>query len=429
MKFLWRVKILDKETIGKFVSIKRKKLRMTQKQLAKKLGVSFQSVSKWENGLAYPGIDILPALARELKTTTDEILDGCECIQHEMTYKKAGVDILHMNSIKNEMINIMNLVNRYDNTSLDSYASLCDAHFPWIEHPMLLLKTEDPGSKQKLAMEYGYVETICYDLINHLINDIVVMGGTPLVVLDTIVCGDAQKERLKKIVESISNACNKNECFLIGGKTSVQPQVLGKGTYFLSASAVGIVEKNRVFDGTKIKEGDVILGIESNGLHTSGYSLVRLLIDKIPEITMGRIEGKTFIEQIMQPHTSYYQAVKGLQKEEYLHGMAHITGGGIVGNLRRVLHDGMCAEIDLSRIHILPIFKYIKEQGKICDTEMLQIFNLGVGFVLIVSPDRICDAIKAIPHEFVTYEIGRIILGGEKISLINELKWESEKFD
>ncbi len=420
---------MNKKRIGKFIAKKRKEFGMTQTQLSKKLGVSFQSVSKWENGLVYPGIDILPALARTLRTTADEILEGCERIQDEMTYKKAGVDILYMDSIKNEMINVMNFANRYGPNEIVSYASLYDVNFNNIDNPILLLKTEDPGSKQKLAIEYGYTEAICHDLINHLVNDIVVMGGKPLAVLGTIVCGDIQRDKLKKIVKCISDACNDNECDLIGGKTSVYPQVVEKESYFLCASAVGIADRKNVIDGSKINEGDIILGIASNGLHTSGYSLVRMLMDKIPEIMTEKIKEKSFVEQIMNPHTSYYHAVKELQGKEYLHGMAHITGGGLIGNLQRVLREGLCAEIDLSKIRILPIFKYIKDKGKIRDIEMLRTFNMGVGFVLIVSPDRISEVIQTIPQKFSCYEIGRIISSEKKVSLIDELKWEEKEFD
>lgn len=152
-------------------------------------------------------------------------------------------------------------------------------------------------------------------------------------------------------------------------------------------------------------------------------------MDKIPEIMTEKIKGKSFIEQIMNPHISYYHAVKELQGKEYLHGMAHITGGGLVGNLQRVLHEGLCAEIDLSKIQILPIFKYIKDKGKIRDVEMLRTFNMGVGFVLIVSPDKTSEIIQTISKKYLCYEIGRIFFSNKKVSLINELQWEEKEID
>ncbi len=139
----------------------------------------------------------------------------------------------------------------------------------------------------------------------------------------------------------------------------------------LTSSIAGIVEKSKVIDGSSIKEGDVVLAITSNGLHTNDYSLVRLLMDKMPQIKLDKIDGLTFIEQIMKPHTPYYRSIKGLFDKDVIHGMAHITGGGIEGNLCRVIPDGLSAQIDLSKLKILDIFKYIRDNGNISDEEML----------------------------------------------------------
>lgn len=209
--------MLDYKKTGTFLASKRKQAQMTQADVAQKLGVSFQSVSKWENGT-------LP--------------------------------------------------------------------FPEIPHPVLVLKSEEPGSKQKLAMEYGYSESICHDMINHLVNDIMVMGARPLAVLDTIVCGNAEKETIKSFIKGISDACRENGCSLVGGETSIQPQVVAKGVYVLTSSIAGIISKDKVIDGSGITEGDTVLAVASNGLHTNGYSLVRMLMDQMPQIKLEKLMGK-----------------------------------------------------------------------------------------------------------------------------------------
>lgn len=193
---------------------------------------------------------------------------------------------------------------------LGPFASLYDIKFNNIASPVLVLKSEEPGSKQKLATEYGYTESICHDMINHLVNDMVVMGATPLAVLDTIVCGKAEKDTIKSLVKGISEACKENERSLVGGETSIQPSVIENGTYILTSSIAGIVDKDKVIVGSKIEENDIVLAIESNGLHTNGYSLARLLMDKLPHIKLEKINNLTFIEQIMKPHTPYYKAIK-----------------------------------------------------------------------------------------------------------------------
>lgn len=415
--------MLNSKKIGKFISERRKLLGLTQQQLADKLLISYQAVSKWENGTSYPNIDILYDLSICLQVTVDELLTGSEKGLDKMSYSKAGVDISYTDSIKKEMAKHLETKDKRVLNGLGPFASLYDINFPNINNPVLVLKSEEPGSKQKLAMEYGYTESICHDMINHLVNDIVVMGAKPLAVLDTIICGNAEKDTINTLVKGVSDACKDNDCTLVGGETSIQPSVVDSGTYVLTSSIAGIVEKDRVIDGSKIQEGDIVLAIASNGLHTNGYSLVRMMMEKYPEIKLEHIDGMTFIERIMKPHVPYYKAIKGLFNKEFLHGMAHITGGGIEGNLCRIIPDGMSAIIDLSKIKILNIFKYIKQRGNISDTEMLHTFNMGVGFNLVVNPKNKDEVIKEVSKFFDCYEIGEIASGEEKVIFKKNLNW------
>lgn len=415
--------MLNGEKIGLFIMNRRKELGLTQQQLADKLHISFQAVSKWEKGTTYPNIEILRDLAIVLDVSTDEILAGGRKETDGLSYSKAGVNIAYTDAIKKEMAQHLESGDKRVLNGLGPFASLYDIRFPSIKEPVLVLKSEEPGSKQKLAMEYGYTESICHDMINHLVNDIVVMGAKPLAVLDTIVCGNAEKETIKTLVKGISDACRANECSLVGGETSIQPSVVDSGVYVLTSSIAGIVEKSRVIDGSKIQTGDVVLAIASNGLHTNGYSLVRLLMDKMPQIKLDKIDGMTFIEQIMKPHTPYYKSIKDLLELNILHGMAHITGGGIEGNLNRVIPDGLGAVIDLSKLRMQNIFKYIRNAGNIGDAEMLRTFNCGVGFILVVS-ERDADFVKAsVSKMYDCYEIGRIESRPDKIAFESRINW------
>lgn len=415
--------MLNSTKVGNFIMEKRKALGMTQQQLADKLNVSFQAVSKWENGTTYPNIEILRDLAIVLEVTVDEILAGSEKEADGLSYSKAGIDITYTDTIKKEMAKHLETKDSRVLNGLGPFASLYDIKFPEIENPVLVLKSEEPGSKQKLAMEYGYTESICHDMINHLVNDIVVMGAKPLAVLDTIVCGNAEKDTIKTLVKGISDACRENECSLVGGETSIQPLVVDSGVYVLTSSIAGIVERTKVIDGSAIEEGDAVLAIASNGLHTNGYSLVRLLMDKMPQIKLDKIDGLTFIEQIMKPHTPYYKALKDLFDTGMIHGMAHITGGGIEGNLCRVIPDGLSAKIDLSRLRILNIFKYIRNNGNISDEEMLRTFNCGVGFNVVVSQKDKVAVMKHINRFYDCYEIGRVEKGDVKVWFEKRMSW------
>lgn len=415
--------MLNSTKVGNFIMDRRKELGMTQQQLADKLLISFQAVSKWENGITYPNIEILHDLAIALSVTVDEILAGAKREAEGLSYSKAGVDITYTDTIKKEMSKHLETSDKRVLNGLGPFAALYDINFPEIQEPVLVLKSEEPGSKQKLAMEYGYTESICHDMINHLVNDIVVMGAKPLAVLDTIVCGNAEKDTIKSLVKGVSEACRENECSLVGGETSIQPSVVEHGVYVLTSSIAGIVEKSKVIDGSKIEENDVVLAVASNGLHTNGYSLVRLLMDKMPEIKLDKIDGLTFIEQIMKPHTPYYKSIKDLLKTDAIHGMAHITGGGIEGNLSRVIPEGLCAKIDLSKLRILEIFKYIRHHGNVSEEEMLRTFNCGVGFNLVVPEQYKEMVIKHVCKYYDCYEIGKIVKDTKKISFEKHVNW------
>lgn len=415
--------MLNSIKVGNFIADRRKKLRLTQQQLADRLNVSFQAVSKWENGIAYPNIEILYDLAICLEVSVDEILIGSEREEEGLSYSKAGVDITYTDTIKREMAKHLETKDWRVLNGLGPFASLYDINFPEMKEPVLVLKSEEPGSKQKLAMEYGYTESICHDMINHLVNDIVVMGAKPLAVLDTIVCGNAEKDTISTLVKGIADACKINECSLVGGETSIQPLVVDAGVYVLTSSIAGVVEKSKIIDGSAIEVGDAILAIASNGLHTNGYSLVRLLMDKMPQIKLDKIGGLTFVEQIMKPHTPYYKAIKGLFDSKVIHGMAHITGGGIEGNLCRVIPDGLSAKIDLSKVKPLDIFKYIRNNGNISDEEMLRTFNCGVGFNVVVAQKNKTMVMKHINQFCNCYEVGTIERGEKKVVFENRMNW------
>ena len=415
--------MLSGERMGNFIMSKRKELGLTQQQLADRLSISFQAVSKWENGTTYPNIEILGDLSAVLGVTVDELLSGSRKESDGLSYSKAGIDITYTDSIKKEMSKHLETGDRRVLNGLGPFASLYDISFPEIKEPVLVLKSEEPGSKQKLAMEYGYTESICHDMINHLVNDIAVMGAKPLAVLDTIVCGNAEKDTISSLVRGISDACRENECSLVGGETSIQPLVVDHGVYVLTSSIAGIVERSQIIDGSSIEEGDAVIAAASNGLHTNGYSLVRLLMDRMPQIKLEKIDGLTFIEQIMKPHTPYYRAIKGLFGRDAVHGMAHITGGGIEGNLCRVVPDGLSAHIDLSALRVPQLFGFIRSAGNINDDEMLRTFNCGVGLVLVTSQRDKGAVIDHIKQFGDCYEIGTVVRGDEKVRFEGRINW------
>jgi phosphoribosylformylglycinamidine cyclo-ligase len=336
------------------------------------------------------------------------------------------VNIELADSVKEEM---SKFVSRGDSRILNqfgAFASLFEAKFRGIKHPVLVLKAEEPGSKQWLALKYKRVRGIGYDTINHLINDIVVMGAHPVAVLDTIICGKLQKSVVVEIVKSMSEACEEQECSLVGGETSEQPGVLANGIYVLCASGVGVVDKSKIIDGSRVQLGDRILGLVSNGPHTNGYTLIRKIIANDEKIIRSRVGSETFLDAILRPHKCYYKCLRGLFSMPQLHGLAHITGGGIEGNLGRILPEGLSARVDLREVQVPPVFEAIRSAGKVSDSEMMRTFNMGVGMALIVRPSAVEKIRKHLLNEGCdSFVIGKISRGRRSVQFVGKLNWQS----
>ena len=354
-----------------------------------------------------------------------------------LSYEKAGVNIDNADATKAQMAKTMATADPRILHRPGAFASLFDASFPGIAHPVLVLKTEEPGSKQKIVFQHratrGGVASIAFDMINHLIDDIIVVGAKPLAIQDCIVCGKLEKPVVLELVAAINEACRQNDCHLVGGETSEQPGVLEAGLYILSASIVGVVEKSKIIDGTTIREGDTVLAVPSNGLHTNGYSLVRALMAQHPNLiheTLTNEHGisETFLDAILKPHTCYYQPFKGLfatNCDSQLHGIAHITGAGIAGNLCRILPENMDAVIDAAKLRILPLFKKIQSLGNVAEADMLRTFNCGIGMTIVCAPAATEQITRHLASfKLAAYPIGYIVPAGTaSVRYGNRVSW------
>ena len=341
-----------------------------------------------------------------------------------LSYENAGVDIDAADATKRAIAADVDSDDPRVLNRLGAFAGLVDGRFAGYEDPVLALKTEEPGSKQTLAIRHGRVSSICYDLIHHLINDIIVMGAEPVYVQDCIICGSIEPAVVKELVAAMAEACRRQGCVLVGGELSEQPGVVEAGVYVLSASIIGVVERSRILDGSAIAEGDVVLAVASNGLHTNGYSLVRALIDRQSEILDIQVDGESFLDAILRPHHCYWQAFRDLFKLDGLHGLAHITGGGIAGNLNRILPDGLDAAVDLGAIRVLPIFEHLREACRLDDAEMLKTFNLGVGMTIVADRAAIEPIQSHLQAQRLdSYVIGEIVPGRRQVSFRGRLNW------
>ncbi len=343
----------------------------------------------------------------------------------ELTYRAAGVDIDTTDAAKRRMASSIDVGDRRVLNKVGAFASLLELNVGGMTDPVLVFKTDEPGSKQKLALELGGIAGLAQDLVNHLINDVIVLGATPLYMQDCIVCSRIDADVVAQIVAAMAQACREQGCALVGGETSVQPDMVGDGLYVLSASAIGVVERDQIVDGSAIEDGDVVIGVASNGLHTNGYTLVRRLIERDQSLGSRELDGETFMDIIMRPHRCYYQGVRGLFGDDALTGLAHITGGGVQDNLNRILPENRSALIDLTTYEIPPVFRAIRDAAGLDDAEMLRTFNMGVGLTAVCHPDAAERVVQHLAdHGYESRPIGSVEPGTGVVSFRGGLRWE-----
>jgi phosphoribosylformylglycinamidine cyclo-ligase len=284
----------------------------------------------------------------------------------------------------------------------------------WKE-PVLVSSADGVGTKLRVAMAMGVHSTVGGDLVNHCINDILVQGAEPLFFLDYLAMGKLDPNTVEQLVEGMSRACRKAGCALIGGETAEMPSFYAPGEYDVAGFIVGAVERKKILTGKNVKPGDTILALPSAGLHTNGYSLARKLVFEVarlkPQTYVAEIGNKIGAE-LLKPHLCYAPALKNIVARSWVSALAHITGGGIPGNLPRVLPAGVKAMINLESWHVPPIFRYLAKLGKMDGDALLESFNLGIGMILVVPPANVKPVeadLKRRREKF--FRIGRIERG------------------
>lgn len=286
-----------------------------------------------------------------------------------------------------------------------------------VKEPVLVSGTDGVGTKLMLAIQYDKHDTIGQDCVAMCVNDIIAAGAEPLYFLDYIATGKNEPAKLEQVVAGVAEGCVQAGCGLIGGETAEMPGMYGEDDYDLAGFAVGIAEKSQIIDGSKVQEGDILLGLASSGIHSNGYSLVRrVFADVSGDALLPELNGRALKEVLLEPTRIYVQQVLPLVKAGLVNGIAHITGGGFIENIPRMFADNLAAEIEEDKIPVLPIFTALETYGQIKHEEMFEIFNMGIGMVLAVSPEQV-EKVRELVGEEV-YEIGRIIAKEDKSVVI-----------
>ena len=341
----------------------------------------------------------------------------------QFTYRDAGVDIDAANEAKAKISRLAReTFNSKVLTEIGSFGGMFRADFSRLKEPVLVSSADGVGTKLRVAFMTGIHNTVGYDLVCHCVNDILVQGARPLFFLDYIASGKLIPETIASVIEGLARGCNEAGCVLIGGETAEMPGFYHDGEYDVAGFIVGVVDRRLIVDGSRIAPGDNLIGLPSVGLHTNGYSLARKLFFEVAGYkanTKVAELGCTAGEELLKPHRSYLGALEGLLDSGSIKGLAHITGGGLLDNIPRILPEGMSAQIDRGSWPVLPVFDLLARIGSVPERDMYRTFNMGIGMVVIVSSE---EAARVKSHfdrlGEAHYEIGRIVGGSRDVMIV-----------
>lgn len=345
-------------------------------------------------------------------------------MKKKLTYKDSGVDISAGDEAKKRIKKLAkSTFNPHVLKGIGSFGGFFSLKGLKYQDPVFISSVDSVGTKLKVAFLMRKHDTVGQDIVNHCINDILVHGARPLFFLDYIGTGDVEPDVVAQIVKGLSVACKKSGCALVGGETAELPQFYQKGEYDLVGCIVGVVDKKNIIDGAGIRPGDQIIGLGSDGLHTNGYSLARNVFFNRARLGVNRQvkELKTTVgKELLKVHRSYAPPILKLLEKYKIKGIAHITGGGIAGNLNRILPNNCDAHVITDLWKVPPVFNLIQKLGNVDDGEMFKVFNMGIGLILVVSKNQTDEIMRKLASLKETpYWIGEITRGKGEVKLLH----------
>lgn len=311
--------------------------------------------------------------------------------QKKFTYKDSGVDIKAGEELVNSIKDVVKETHNANVLSnIGGFGGLFSADFKSYKEPVLVSSVDGVGTKLIVAFKAGIYGTVGQDLVNHCVNDIAVCGATPLFFLDYFSTGKLDQRTGFDVIKGFAKACKENGVALIGGETAEMPDIYKQGEFDLAGTVVGVVDRDKLITGEKIKKGDLLIGFKSSGLHTNGYSLARNVLFSKYDVNEKPAELKNSIgEELLKVHKSYLHVISELKEIEGVNGFSHITGGGIVGNTKRILSEGLKLSVDWNNWERPPIFNLIQKTGNVPEEDMQATFNLGIGLIAVVSESAV----------------------------------------
>ena len=338
------------------------------------------------------------------------------------TYKKSGVNMATADKLVKYISKISRKTYKKNTETksfknIGSFGSIFNFQQFKMKNPLIVSSTDGVGTKVEMANQFRKFNTIGIDLVAMCVNDLLVQGAKPIFFLDYIAINKLELSKTKKILDGIVHGCKQADCALIGGETAEMPSTYNKNKFDLAGFAVGLVEKNKLLIKKKIKLNDVILAVPSSGIHSNGFSLVHTILKKKKLHIPFSIK-----KELIKPTKIYVKELNLINKKNLINGCANITGGGLLNNLIRIIPEKLCFNIDLSKIKIKSVFKWLKKNN-IKDSEMLKTFNCGVGFCLITNKKNVVKIKKIFSQKYQPYQIGFVSKNKLKIKTFGKLEW------
>lgn len=422
--------MLDREKIGKKIAFFRKEKGITQRELADTLHISYQAVSKWESGKSLPTVEMLYEISNLLNVTVDALLNENAWKNRGISYQDTGLDSQKLHALKREILEL----NSKDGSLLSAnYADAClfRTDTSQMKEPVYSCVICSPGSKERLAEEYGYNREICADVAANAINQILQHGMRPVILKGMVVCGNYNQEQLYLMAQSFRDICEKHRVSFAGMEISSQPVNYSPKEYELSVTVVGVQDKDRLLTGDRVKEGDVVIGIGTEGIEATSYPFVKIMLDKNPGLYHAKLdETRFFLDELMKANSAYTEEIAVLQEKGYLH-MAFRTRNSLL-NWKgwQGMPEGLGVCIDLAALPVTPLYRFLYEQDMIGENAFSRHFNMGIGMAVVVPEKHWKEAMEAIGQFSRCWRIGQVESDrykGVKVWSKGQILWQEQE--
>lgn len=419
--------MLDKKGVGKRIAYYRKEHGMTQKDLAALLNISYQAVSKWEAGISLPTVEMLYDIAKILNMTVDGLLNEEAWAKRQITYMDTGLDTRKLYELKND---VQKLVSDDKRIVSSWYADAClfQMDTSRMKDPVYSCVTCIPGSKEKMAKEYHYNKEICADVAASAINFTLQHGIRPSVLKAFVLCGNYDYEQLYMMAQTFQEVCKQNDMLFTGMEIAAQPVNFSSQEYNINATVVGVQDRDKLLNYEKIKEGDALIGMRTQGIDGTHYPIIKVMLDRQPDLLHAKIDEEHFLlEEMMKANVAYTREIMSLQECGYLHGAFRVHNSLFRNKGWRELPDGLYACVDMTKIPVLPLFRFLYEQDMIGADVFPHRFHMGIGMVVAVPADKCREAMQVIGQYTECWNIGEIRADKEhkeeKIRTTGKLQW------